>query len=261
MPDRSILELMHAALDGVATAAEQARLKKVLERDPDAARIYEQLRATAQRLSEVREVEPPASLRVRIMHALPPVAASKARKSPVVLLSGALWHRPAVRYAYVFGGGLVLGGVAMFLYFTSIRGGEVSLSEVAGTLLKPESTREISSGPTAEIRSEFATAMMTARYSGNLGIVSVHVTPQRPVRVRFAFAPGTFAVSGVVNEGNDGGDLAVKGNTVDIHAVTEGKFTVIVRREPGAAVRADVGLYAGDSLLAGGTLQVVPAGQ
>lgn len=56
------VELMHAVLDGEASAADAERLERLLDADPASRTHYESLRALHQLLDRVPSVEPPAGL-------------------------------------------------------------------------------------------------------------------------------------------------------------------------------------------------------
>jgi len=100
-----ILELIHAAIDGVATEAEQLRLRDAIARDPAVRDEYRRLQGLSELLSRVEPEEPPAGLVPSVMRAV------RARRGSV----RAFWPggRMAVRYAYAVAAGTVIGALGL----------------------------------------------------------------------------------------------------------------------------------------------------
>jgi hypothetical protein len=102
-----ILELIHAALDGVATEAEQLRLREAIARDAAVRDEYRRLLGLSELLARVEPEEPPAGLVPGVMRAI------RARRGSV----RAFWPggRMAVRYAYAVAAGAVIGALGLHL--------------------------------------------------------------------------------------------------------------------------------------------------
>jgi len=102
-----ILELIHTAIDGVATEAEQIRLRDAIARDPAVRDEYRRLQGLSELLSHVEPEEPPAQLVPSVMRAI------RARRGRV----RAFWPggRVALRYAYAVAAGAVIGALGLHL--------------------------------------------------------------------------------------------------------------------------------------------------
>ncbi len=102
-----ILELIHAAIDGVATEAEQIRLRDAIARDPAVRDEYRRLHGLSELLSRVEPEEPPAQLVPSVMRAV------RARRGGV----RAFWPggRVAVRYVYAVAAGALIGALGLHL--------------------------------------------------------------------------------------------------------------------------------------------------
>ena len=95
-----ILELIHAAIDGVATEAEQIRLRDAIARDASVRDEYRRLQGLSDLLARVEREEPPARLVPSVMRAV-----QNRRGTVHGGFAGrvrAFWPggRVAVRYAY-----------------------------------------------------------------------------------------------------------------------------------------------------------------
>ncbi len=102
-----ILELIHAAIDGVATEAEQIRLRDAIAHDAAVRDEYRRLQGLSELLARVEPEVPPARLVPNILHAI------HARRGRV----WAFWPggRVALRYAYAVAAGVVLGVLGLHL--------------------------------------------------------------------------------------------------------------------------------------------------
>ena len=102
-----ILELIHAAIDGIATEAEQLRLRDAIARDAAVRDEYRRLQGLSELLSRVEPEEPPAQLVTRVMREV------RAHRGSV----RAFWPggRVAVRYAYAVAAGAMIGALGLHL--------------------------------------------------------------------------------------------------------------------------------------------------
>jgi len=105
MDDARILELIHRELDADLSSAEQAELARRLLQDPEARQLRETLRQTDRRLKSVPQAEPPAGLRRAILSAVRlPGDGSRGQ-------SGTVGGRPALRYAAIVAGAILIAGL------------------------------------------------------------------------------------------------------------------------------------------------------
>jgi hypothetical protein len=110
-----ILELIHAEIDGVATEAEQARLRDVISRNSEAREEYRRLRGLFDVLGQVEPAAPPPQLACNVMREV------RARRDAMHLgITGRIRAflpsgRLAIRYAYAVAAGAVLGVVGLHL--------------------------------------------------------------------------------------------------------------------------------------------------
>jgi hypothetical protein len=104
-----ILDLIHSEIDGVATEAEQVRLRDAIRNDAAVRDEYRRLRGLSDVLSRVEPAAPPAQLAPGVMRAV-------RDRRPTI--RGGFWDRlgtfwpggrPALRYAYAVAAGAVIG--------------------------------------------------------------------------------------------------------------------------------------------------------
>jgi hypothetical protein len=110
-----ILELIHAEIDGVATTAEQVRLRDLISRNSEVREEYRRLRGLFDVLGQVEPAAPPAHLAGNVLREI------RSRREAMSLGFGgrirALFPngRVAIRYAYAVAAGAVLGVVGLHL--------------------------------------------------------------------------------------------------------------------------------------------------
>lgn len=108
VPEKYFL-LMNGELDGVNTPEQSAELREYLERDPEGARYYAELRAGLDLLEEVGPALPPADLERDVMAVVDPEDSGGTRRPFAAVVGGALRGllRPAPGFA--FAAGLLIG--------------------------------------------------------------------------------------------------------------------------------------------------------
>jgi hypothetical protein len=110
-----ILDLIQAEIDGVATEAEQIRLRELVAGDPSVRDEYRRLRGLCDLLARVEPEAPPARLAPAVMRAV------RAHRGPtrggLVGSVRALWPggHLALRYAYAVAAGAVIGVLGLHL--------------------------------------------------------------------------------------------------------------------------------------------------
>lgn len=112
--DARYVELMHAEIDGLNTERESAELREVVARDPEIRKSFTELQELADTLARVEPVDPPPDLKDRVLGALPagsPGHTGSFRPQRDVRLRASV----ALRYAYPFAAGLILGIVGYYV--------------------------------------------------------------------------------------------------------------------------------------------------
>jgi hypothetical protein len=144
-----ILELIQAELDGIATQAEQIRLRDAIARDPAVRDEYRRLRGLCDLLAQVEPSEPPARLAPNVMRAVRSTRA--ARSAGIFGRMRASWPggRVAIRYAYAVAAGTVIGVLGLHLASGgSLFGPAVHERDAGATLAPAHHTGRLDLGPT-----------------------------------------------------------------------------------------------------------------
>jgi anti-sigma factor RsiW len=124
--DRHV-ELIHAELDGELTSEQRAELSRVLLANPEARALRDQLSRLFAELGKLEEVDPPAELAESVLNAIDRATPRSARPARQAWYTG-----PALRYAAVFVGGLLLSAALFGPGMNQVAGPDVS--ELVGTI-------------------------------------------------------------------------------------------------------------------------------
>jgi hypothetical protein len=197
-----ILELIHAEIDGVATASEQARLRDVISRNSEAREEYRRLRGLFDVLGQVEPAAPPPQLAGNVMREV------RARRDAMRLgITGRIRAflpsgRLAIRYAYAVAAGAVLGVVGLH----SVSGGSffgpaIPERDARATIAPYDGIRRLDLGP-AGVR---GVATLQPSASGNA--IGLDLDTTGPVELVLRYDP------------------VADGGRVDVSVVKDGEAT------------------------------------
>jgi len=110
-----ILELIHAEIDGVATEAQQVRLRDAISRDSAVRDEYRRVRGLCDVLAQVEPAEPPAQLAQNVMRAVRTQRGNA--HGGLATRARSFWPggSVALRYAYAVAAGAVIGILGLHL--------------------------------------------------------------------------------------------------------------------------------------------------
>jgi hypothetical protein len=118
--NKRIMDLINEELDGEISARKRAQLYRHLEASPEAQAYFADLEKLSSLLSQVEPVEPPATLKSRIMNSVQALAKPARAKVSVGQLILSRFSSPAIpRYGFALASGICIG----MLLFAVITGG------------------------------------------------------------------------------------------------------------------------------------------
>jgi hypothetical protein len=167
--EEEIVELVNAAVDGVATPEQQNELESLVETSPDVREMYEATRDLVRRL-EAMNVEPPANLRAWL-----------GQRPSVIALPR---RAEARRSTFIYGWAAAAAIVLVFLVI-----GRHQLTDTGATMAPAWPVIQKIAAPEATL---------VARKDGDL--VSLEVVVPRPAHVEIAWDPSQVTFVGVFDE-------------------------------------------------------------
>ncbi|MBI4417751.1 MAG: hypothetical protein HY563_03170 [Ignavibacteriales bacterium] len=116
MLDKRTYELLNQEADGANTPRDGERVKAILERSAEAREVLAGIKELSAALKSVPDVDPPRSLKARILNSLPHAAPRPSIVRPPAWIQ-LLFQAPSVRLATSFAGGAV-AGILLFAMFS-----------------------------------------------------------------------------------------------------------------------------------------------
>jgi len=125
--EEKYIELINCEIDGENTPEQSAALRKLLEKDPEAARLMQELSSLATLLKQAGKVIPPEELGADIL------ANAKQARKPHRSIIDVLRSLYKPRYAYAFTTGVIIG-ISLYFVFLRFSGGSwVNVDTLYGT--------------------------------------------------------------------------------------------------------------------------------
>lgn len=134
--DKYYIELMNKEIDGLITPQEKTELQNYFSENPDAKKMYQQMKHMAEVLTQIPQFEPSPNLKKRIINSLD---FNRFTKNEIGVnlfswLSRRL-HVSRPQLAYIFAFGLIVGFIIHLLFFTQqLDQKSLNLDDLTGTI-------------------------------------------------------------------------------------------------------------------------------
>jgi len=185
--EEKILYLINKALDGVSTSREEAELRKYLELHPDAGKLYDDLKRVSVMLDGVKEIEPPASLKQRIVNTINVHPAPEAVKESFF----ERWnftHLLRYRVAYAFAGGVAAGLLVFGIFIQRIASHEsIDVSRMYGTMVGHDYSSKMKLCDQVRLDLADVTGELCTKRTGNVVLVDLSVDAQKGTEMAVTF--------------------------------------------------------------------------
>jgi len=183
MLDKRTFELLNQEIDGTNSSKEHHEVQALLAKNAEARRTFDALKDLATLLKATPSLEPPSSLKRRILASLPHHRHSQEKVFPLYALIQKLTEGTNVRYAYTFAGGAV-AGILLFAFLTGSPSDTSSLVGAIGSdpaLTSPQAVRSV------DIEHPEVHGTFTAEAVGNIvtATVSFNASKELDFIVRF----------------------------------------------------------------------------
>ncbi len=215
---KRILDLLNRNIDGVATPKDRLKLEKLVDSDPDIARLYADLRRLAEVLARSTSVDPPPSLKHAIMRNIE-ISLHSPEESPVV--HG--FHKVIQPFRALQGGRVfALGLVAGILVFAGVESilktpgsGE---GEMTGTMASPALTPGLVKVTHIDISQDKLTGAVDVSSSKDVSFLQVRVQGSGSLRAEVSYDPKTLHLNAVQTQG--GGSSSTQSSEGRVELVT-----------------------------------------
>jgi hypothetical protein len=188
-----ITELINADLDGFLSGPDRAELSRRLLQDPEARRLYEDLRRSDELLHRVAQAEPPPGLRESILGSLP--------RPPALDAAGpqeAGWAR--FRYAASLAAGVVIVGLGYGL----MQGGADPAALQGSVAPLPPAAQDVAESAEAALSGGGLEGRARLSRTPDGLRLEINIDEAAPVDIRAVFEPAQLSLLGGTPQGTAG---------------------------------------------------------
>lgn len=240
MIDEKLEALLNEEIDGVTTEADSARIKKILESDPQALGLYQDLKRVSELLGRVPTVAPPPELKQNILRGIEPMARRRNVSQPVEdggfqrFVAGIFQgFKPA--YGLTFAGGAAFGLAIFFLVNQSPR---MTPEAVTGTMSPPRAFEAMKVVETKPFTLPGTTGVLETRVARDQILARIEIDAAVRADVFVRFDPEHLRPRGVQVTDTPSGDISIQAN--EIHIAHQGGNTYWITFSQAGKEPADV---------------------
>lgn len=144
MIEKRYIELINGEIDGANAPEESSELRRYLETHPEAQRYYDELKDIGQTFAEMKDLDPPKSLRETILASVARRSRRPRRESYLARIRERLMPQARPRYAFAFATGVLVGFCVFALSsVVMLRETESRADRLYGTLTTDREATEI----------------------------------------------------------------------------------------------------------------------
>lgn len=227
MIEERYIELINKELDGENSPNESAALKSYLERNREANDLFEDFRTLFGDIDQIRPIDPPRSLKPLILNS---IDASRYRRQPTPFLGrlfGSIvevWK--AKSYAVVFSAGVVVGILALVMFFDLRISNDGGTSELTGTIMSDKATKDFTAGDAFRVDLGSVQVGLSTKYSNNIVAAELELHSKGEVEVIFGTNGNSLCFSAFKQEEGGTGHLVVGENTSRLKSVGDQTYVL-----------------------------------
>jgi hypothetical protein len=249
MIDRKINDLINKEIDGSNSPEETARLKACLKNNVEGQREYDRLGNLAHMLSSVDAVDPPASMKARIMNSVERRRSAEPKKTSIFeYLSRKLQPRAALRLGYAFSIGLAVG-VLMYTVYLNIHNDVLGTSDASGTIGMGESPDKLESGDSFDVTLPQVRASVAVKYLRTIPLLNVHLSSVQNVTTDIAFDARTMRVRAVQQFNDPKSSITIRAGEVSISSNGSNEYSIFFAHEMPSTTPIRLSISASGALL------------
>jgi hypothetical protein len=245
MNEDDFVDLIEKDLSGRISEDERRRLQAYLDEHEEARDIHRKMTETCEVLNKVRDIEPPAGMKRRIMDSIDPRlhAARPARGASIrdVLLG------PRLRLAYVFAFGLAIG-LVIYSVMPGVwpGGGREDVGHLYGTIAGGDHS-DLSGIDRASVDRPDVTGEILLLKAGSILVIEPELRSDRDLGFIVEFDPARFRFEGVCTV--NGADMRVvsRGGRVTVSGIGAGRYVLTMLDADGPAALSVQVLISGSS--------------
>jgi len=256
LPDKYV-ELMHAEVDGAATAREVNALREYLASHPEAQEVRAELAKLTNALSQVEKVEIPGDLHTSILAALSP---RRPSLETVGQNSSPRQSRiPFIRYGYALAAGLLLGAALTGVAFRNLT--PLEKSDVYGTLAARQNAANYVAVGRMNLDYPDLGGSVELSRSGFNAMMVFDLHSQKAVEVEVGFDGGPLGLMSFEQRPGAIPSFEAKEGTISFESEGKQRTTVILKNEKNVPLMLDLRFYVAGKFIHQGTTGAKDSGR
>ena len=240
MTDERQLELISAGLDGVLDDDEREQLDNLLQESGEARELNAEFEQLDSLLSDIPEVEPPASLQAQIMAQAAP-APQKEKFSIAEFLRGLL-PGAGIKYVLATGAGALMALV--FIGGQPMDPGAIDYSDLVGTMSPEAADSDTDLLDSYSFDGEGFEGLVQLRLSGGMAFIDVSTDTDESLNISADFSAAGLWPEAVAQINGRPESVAIAGQAVQVQTNGQQQLTILLRRADGTepAEQAEISL-------------------
>lgn len=242
MTDEQKLELISAGLDGVLDDDEREQLDKLLQESDEARELNAEFEQLDSLLSDIPEVEPPASLHAQIMAQAAPRPQREKEKFSVAEFLRGLLPGAGIKYVLATGAGALMALV--YLGGQPMNPGAIDYSDLVGTMSPEAAVSDTDLLDSYSFGGEGFEGLVQLRLSGGMAIIDVSTDTDESLNISADFSAAGLWPEAVAQIDGRPESVAIAGQAVQVQTNGQQQLTILLRRADGAepAEEAEISL-------------------
>jgi hypothetical protein len=238
----------------VASSEETARLKSVLATNPEAQRLFEEMQALANAMSEVQHVDPPPTLKPAIMRSLEASNSQRIRATGRVSILQSLKGSFLWNPGYAFAGGLAVGLLLLFLTSNLLTRQPIGDSELTGTLVLHGQVPGFTPGEAIEINRGNVKGTVETQLGSGICLVRLQIEAPEGVTVSIRTDPARVHLDAIRPSSEPGARLTVHEGELTLVGATGGSFVALFGGNGQSIPPAQIRIISSEKLILDGVI-------
>lgn len=246
--NKRVIELINRDIDGCTSPAEHDELGTQLRLDPEARRLFDDLKSLAGTMSDVQPVEPPATLKASVMRAIE-AGPSPKRKRIALWLPAAFAVRGSVRPGFAFAGGIAAGILLCVMYIAIAARSGVEPSDASATMIMHPSSRTIEKGDVVTFDLQQGHGAITTGYSDDIRILTVQLASATEMTAHIAYKAGKLNLEGIRRGDVPGGALTVHPGDIEVVSSGSESYSIYFTKKEDVPPAVQLTLTSGNAVV------------
>jgi len=228
--EKKYIQLIHKDLDGLLTPSERQELDTALQADPELQKFSEKLLRMSEQLKQVPLLEPPPSLKQKIVESIDFNRYRAKKTKPALFSRFAQWYaEPRFRLVYGLAAGIIIGILTSLLLFPGlITQPPLQITDLYGTIGIHESDLNVIREYSVD-RNSFQGAFKVKTYWNIVGC-EISFQTNADTEIQLEYNQALLEFRGITTLESIKTDLKTTPNLITLSASQSGNFLILFEK-------------------------------